>query len=148
MGKARVFSATPYKTQSACSSDRAIDHTSSIVSTDKNSNVCTSRRSSCVRKSTRSEFLVSFLWRRTDADYSCGFDPFSSITMAQRRPVCFLGVFMILVAVLCDRVKAEVFTNTFLVKMREPAERHVADSVAARNGFVNLGPVSKTIKIN
>lgn len=38
---------------------------------------------------------------------------------------------------------AEIFTNTFLVKMRQPAERHVADHVADRNGFVNLGPVSR-----
>lgn len=37
---------------------------------------------------------------------------------------------------------AEVFTNTFLVKMRQPAERHEADRVALRNGFINLGPVS------
>lgn len=40
---------------------------------------------------------------------------------------------------------AEIFTNTFLVRMRQPAERHVADRVALRNGFVNLGPVSSAM---
>ncbi|XP_043462126.1 neuroendocrine convertase 2 [Leptopilina heterotoma] len=65
-----------------------------------------------------------------------------SITMGHKRPFRLLGLALIIIIVtLCDRVKAEVFTNTFLVKMREPAERHVADFVAARNGFVNLGPL-------
>jgi hypothetical protein len=40
------------------------------------------------------------------------------------------------------QVQAEVFTNSFLVRMREPSARHIADQVALRNGFVNLGPVS------
>ena len=62
--------------------------------------------------------------------------------MAHPRPVYLLGIFLVILAAFCDQVKAEVFTNTFLVKMREPAERHVADFVASRNGFVNLGPVS------
>lgn len=38
--------------------------------------------------------------------------------------------------------RSEVFTNSFLVRLRRPAERLLADSVANRNGFVNLGPVS------
>lgn len=46
-----------------------------------------------------------------------------------------------MIALLCAGSSAEVFTNTFLVKMRQPAERHVADRVAARNGFFNLGPI-------
>ncbi|XP_076165395.1 prohormone processing protease amontillado [Ptiloglossa arizonensis] len=55
-----------------------------------------------------------------------------------RRPVTMLLAVLVF---LCAGSSAEVFTNTFLVKMRQPAERHVADRVAARNGFVNLGPV-------
>lgn len=42
---------------------------------------------------------------------------------------------------LAQLADAEVYTNSFLVRMREPAEKHVADNVAARNGFVNLGSV-------
>lgn len=38
--------------------------------------------------------------------------------------------------------KPEVFTNAFLVKMKQPLVRHLADQVAQRNGFVNFGPVS------
>lgn len=57
----------------------------------------------------------------------------------RRRPVTML---LAVIALLCAGSSAEVFTNTFLVKMRQPAERHVADRVAARNGFVNLGPVN------
>lgn len=56
----------------------------------------------------------------------------------RRRPVTML---LAVIALLCAGSSAEVFTNTFLVKMRQPAERHIADRVAARNGFVNLGPV-------
>ncbi|KAG8036772.1 hypothetical protein G9C98_004094 [Cotesia typhae] len=37
--------------------------------------------------------------------------------------------------------KPEVFTNAFLVKMKQPLVRHLADQVAQRNGFVNFGPV-------
>ncbi|CAD1478057.1 unnamed protein product, partial [Heterotrigona itama] len=58
-------------------------------------------------------------------------------TSVHRRPVTML---LAVIALLCAGSSAEVFTNTFLVKMRQPAERHVADRVAARNGFVNLGP--------
>lgn len=45
---------------------------------------------------------------------------------------------------LIDHINAqpEIFTNTFLVKMRLPADMNLADRVAARNGFDNLGPVS------
>lgn len=57
----------------------------------------------------------------------------------RHRPVTML---LPVIALLCAGCSAEVFTNTFLVKMRQPAERHVADRVAVRNGFVNLGPVS------
>lgn len=57
----------------------------------------------------------------------------------RRRPVTML---LAVIALLCAGSSAEVFTNTFLVKMRQPAERHIADRVAARNGFVNLGPVN------
>lgn len=45
-------------------------------------------------------------------------------------------------ALLAGEASAEVFTNSFLVKMREPAAGHLADKIATRNGFVNLGPVS------
>lgn len=38
--------------------------------------------------------------------------------------------------------KPEVFTNAFLVKMKQPLVRDIADQVAQRNGFLNLGPVS------
>lgn len=57
----------------------------------------------------------------------------------RRRSVTML---LAVIALLCAGSNAEVFTNTFLVKMRQPAEGHVADRVAVRNGFVNLGPVS------
>lgn len=57
----------------------------------------------------------------------------------RRWPVTML---LAVIALLCAGSSAEVFTNTFLVKMRQPAERHIADRVAARNGFVNLGPVN------
>ncbi|XP_031845673.1 prohormone processing protease amontillado [Nomia melanderi] len=57
---------------------------------------------------------------------------------ARRRPVTML---LAVIAFLAAGSNAEVFTNTFLVKMRQPAERHIADRVAARNGFINLGPV-------
>ena len=39
---------------------------------------------------------------------------------------------LVMTALLCAGSNAEVFTNT---------ERHVADRVAIRNGFVNLGPI-------
>lgn len=50
---------------------------------------------------------------------------------------------LLLLAAGASTATAEIFTNTFLVRMRQPAERHVADRVAHRNGFVNLGPVSR-----
>jgi len=64
-----------------------------------------------------------------------------------RRPplVTMLLLAVIGLLVLAGTTTAEVFTNTFLVRMRQPAERHVADRVALRNGFVNLGPVSTTV---
>lgn len=43
--------------------------------------------------------------------------------------------------------KGEIFTNAFLVKMKQPADRSIADGVAARNGFVNLGSVSLIILV-
>ncbi|KYN27190.1 Neuroendocrine convertase 2, partial [Trachymyrmex cornetzi] len=60
-----------------------------------------------------------------------------------RRPplVTMLLLAVIGLLVLAGTTTAEVFTNTFLVRMRQPAERHVADRVALRNGFINLGPV-------
>lgn len=37
---------------------------------------------------------------------------------------------------------SEVFTNSFLVKLKQPVNKLLADEVAKRNGFINLGPVS------
>ena len=37
---------------------------------------------------------------------------------------------------------AELFTNSFLVRLRRDVDPAEAHSVAERNGFVNLGPVS------
>ncbi|GBN27467.1 hypothetical protein AVEN_226448-1 [Araneus ventricosus] len=36
----------------------------------------------------------------------------------------------------------EVFTNAFLVELKEPHGNEVANEVAKRNGFTNVGPVS------
>ncbi|KAJ8672948.1 hypothetical protein QAD02_004209 [Eretmocerus hayati] len=40
-----------------------------------------------------------------------------------------------------ESVAGDVFTNSFHVRMRQPTERQMADVVASRNGFVNLGPI-------
>lgn len=37
----------------------------------------------------------------------------------------------------------ELFTNSFLVKFRRDVDNRLAHNVADRNGFVNMGPVSK-----
>ncbi|KAK0098162.1 hypothetical protein PV326_010739 [Microctonus aethiopoides] len=39
------------------------------------------------------------------------------------------------------QAKPDIFTNAFLVKMRQPVIRQLADDIAKRNGFVNLGSV-------
>lgn len=39
----------------------------------------------------------------------------------------------------------ELFTNSFLVKFRQGVDNNLAHNVANRNGFVNLGPVSKLL---
>ncbi|GFS39110.1 hypothetical protein TNIN_148391 [Trichonephila inaurata madagascariensis] len=39
----------------------------------------------------------------------------------------------------------EVFTNAFLVELKEPHGNEVANEVANRNGFSNLGPLSADI---
>lgn len=36
----------------------------------------------------------------------------------------------------------EVFTNSFLVRLRRDVDKHIAHQIAKRNGFVNLGAVS------
>jgi hypothetical protein len=41
-----------------------------------------------------------------------------------------------------QQVSGEVFTNSFLVRLRGEPGNEVAHRVAARNGFENLGPVS------
>ncbi|XP_031780464.1 neuroendocrine convertase 2 [Nasonia vitripennis] len=53
------------------------------------------------------------------------------------RPLLLLAGLLALLG----EARAELFTNSFLVKMRQPAARQVADRIASRNGFVNLGPV-------
>ena len=67
--------------------------------------------------------------------------------MQQRTTICTLGVLGTFLMLLGGHIsgvdaKPDVFTNAFLVKMKNPANRLVADNVASRNGFVNLGPVS------
>lgn len=37
---------------------------------------------------------------------------------------------------------SEVFTNSFLVKLKQSVDKTLADEVAKRNGFINLGSVS------
>lgn len=66
------------------------------------------------------------------------------LDVPRRPPTVTMLLFAVIGLVLVGTTTAEVFTNTFLVRMRQPAERHVADRVAFRNGFVNLGPVSPT----
>jgi hypothetical protein len=41
-----------------------------------------------------------------------------------------------------QRVSGEVFTNSFLVRLHGEPGNDVAQRVASRNGFENLGPVS------
>lgn len=45
------------------------------------------------------------------------------------------------------QAKPDIFTNAFLVKMRQPVIRQLADDIAKRNGFVNLGSVSFNFSI-
>ncbi|CAL1293015.1 unnamed protein product [Larinioides sclopetarius] len=37
----------------------------------------------------------------------------------------------------------EVFTNAFLVELKEPHGNEVANEVAKRNGFTNIGPITR-----
>lgn len=101
--------------------------TSSVVTTTVNNSLA----SPTVKRADSTKIAVPSLTSRTvhaNARY----------TSVHRRPIAML---LAVIAFLCAGTTAEVFTNTFLVKMRQPAERHVADRVAIRNGFVNLGPV-------
>lgn len=64
-------------------------------------------------------------------------DVFRRSPLVTMLPLAVIALFL-----LAGSTTAEVFTNTFLVRMRQPTQRHEADRVALRNGFVNLGPVS------
>jgi len=44
---------------------------------------------------------------------------------------------------LVDTATPNVFTNTFLVRLKGAQNEKTAHSIAKRNGFWNLGPVSK-----
>ena len=69
---------------------------------------------------------------------------YSSAHRRGSRMMLGLGVLAMLLLLLmgCGGAEAEIFTNSFLVKMKQPAKRDLADIIASRNGFVNLGPVS------
>ncbi|XP_011501161.1 PREDICTED: neuroendocrine convertase 2 [Ceratosolen solmsi marchali] len=62
-----------------------------------------------------------------------------------RRSIFFTFGFLLVLLQTMNRglteVRAEIFTNSFLVRMREPSARHLVDQIAYRNGFVNLGSV-------
>lgn len=55
-----------------------------------------------------------------------------------------LGLWLVCVSpsVTFANARGDLFTNSFLVKFRREVDNQVAHSVADRNGFVNLGPVS------
>jgi hypothetical protein len=55
--------------------------------------------------------------------------------------------FMLAVFFTTRQVSAEVFTNSFLVRLRGEPGNEVAHRVANRNGFENLGPVSVVLFI-
>lgn len=64
-------------------------------------------------------------------------------TSLSKRRTCGLFCGLVLALVLTNQqVSAEVFTNSFLVRLHGEPGNGVANRVATRNGFENLGPVS------
>lgn len=60
-----------------------------------------------------------------------------------RWRVGLLGLCLICVGPLAGAApRADLFTNSFLVRFRRNVDQKLAGQVAERNGFVNLGPVS------
>lgn len=39
------------------------------------------------------------------------------------------------------QASADIFTNSFLVRLKHSADKELADKIANRNGFINLGSV-------
>lgn len=73
-----------------------------------------------------------------------------SATMPVRRSLHLVGRLVTLVAVVLAAVVSEaragdVFSNSFLVRFRRDVHPEEAHRVAARNGFVNMGPVSNIL---
>lgn len=61
----------------------------------------------------------------------------------QFQPLFFIILTSILIELsLCVKSDREVFTNSFLVRLKGNYGHEVANHIAKRNGFVNLGPVS------
>lgn len=59
---------------------------------------------------------------------------------ATAGPSLVLG--LVLNLALVHAVPPDVFTNSFLVRLKSPQDEATAHLVARRNGFWNLGPVS------
>lgn len=50
-------------------------------------------------------------------------------------------VIITLIEITLTNSSPEVFTNTFLVRLKRDADKHIAHQIAKRNGFINLGAV-------
>ena len=50
-------------------------------------------------------------------------------------------VFITIIEITLTQSSPEVFTNTFLVRLKRNADKHIAHQIAKRNGFINLGAV-------
>ena len=42
----------------------------------------------------------------------------------------------------CNNVLCKILTNSYLVEFNQDTDRSLANQIAARNGFINVGPVS------
>lgn len=42
-----------------------------------------------------------------------------------------------------NKCSAKILTNSYLVEFGQNTERQLADLIARRNGFINIGPVNK-----
>ena len=64
----------------------------------------------------------------------------------------FNGFVLILAFVLCGFVNVclseKILTNSYLIEFARETDRALADQIASKHGFVNIGPVSKVDTIN
>jgi hypothetical protein len=75
---------------------------------------------------------------------SCCLDRSDKTVMVAWPPTIInLGISILLLAAFCSLVQGapEVFTNSFYVQLHDGHGREVADRIAKRNGFENLGSV-------